>query len=41
MNSVINVVYHVRNYRLDRYTGDYDHFLEVYEIQKITAAECL
>jgi len=34
MNSVINVVYHVSNYRLDRYTGDYDHFLEVYEIQK-------
>lgn len=34
MNSVINVVYHVSNCRLDRYTGDYDHFLEVYEIQK-------
>ena len=34
MNSVINVVYHVSNGHLDRYVGDYDHFLEVYEIQK-------
>jgi len=34
MNSVINVVYHVNNGHLDRYVGDYDHFVEVYEIQK-------
>ena len=34
MNSVINVVYHVSNCRLERYSGDYDHFLEVYEVQK-------
>lgn len=34
LNSVINVVYHVSNCRLDRYTGDYNHFLEVYEVQK-------
>ncbi len=34
LNSVINVVYHVSNCRLERYAGDYDHFLEVYEVQK-------
>lgn len=34
MNSVINVVYHVSNCRLERFAGDYDHFLEVYEVQK-------
>ena len=34
MNSVINVVYHVNNCHLERYVGDYDHFLEVYEVQK-------
>ena len=34
LNNVINVVYHVSNCHLDRYVGDYDHFLEVYEIQK-------
>ena len=34
MNSVINVVYHVEHCRLERFVGDYDHFLEVYEVQK-------
>ncbi len=34
MNSVINVVYHVNNCQLERFAGDYDHFLEVYEVQK-------
>jgi len=34
MNSVINVVYHVSNCRLERYAGNYDRFLEVYEVQK-------
>jgi ATPase subunit of ABC transporter with duplicated ATPase domains len=34
MNSVINVVYHVTNCRLDRYAGDYNHFLEVFEVQQ-------
>jgi ATPase subunit of ABC transporter with duplicated ATPase domains len=34
MNDVINVVYHVSNCRLERYAGDYNHFLEVYEVQK-------
>ena len=34
MNSVINVVYHVNNCQLERYAGDYDRFMEVYEVQK-------
>ena len=34
MNSVINVVYYVSNCRLERYAGDYDHFLEVFEVQR-------
>ncbi len=34
MNSVINVVYHVSNCHLERFAGDYNHFLEVYEVQK-------
>jgi len=34
MNSVINVVYHVSNCHIDRFAGDYSHFLEVYEVQK-------
>lgn len=34
LNSVINVVYHVSNCRLERYAGDYDHFVQVYEVQK-------
>jgi ATPase subunit of ABC transporter with duplicated ATPase domains len=34
LNSVIKVVYHVSNCRLERFVGDYDHFLEVHEVQK-------
>jgi len=34
LNSVIDVVYHVSNCRLERYAGNYDRFLEVYEVQK-------
>jgi len=34
MNDVINVVYHVSNCQLERFAGDYNHFLEVYEVQK-------
>ena len=30
LNSVINLVYHMENQRLDRYVGDYDKFQEVY-----------
>jgi len=34
LNSVINLVYHMENQRLDRYVGDYDHFQEVYAVKK-------
>ncbi len=34
LNSVINVVYHVENAVMTRYTGDYDNFLRMYELQK-------
>ena len=29
LNSVVNLIYHMENQRLDRYVGDYDKFLEV------------
>lgn len=34
LNSVVNLIYHMENKRLDRYPGDYDKFLEVYEMKK-------
>ena len=34
LNSVINIIYHMENQRLDRYVGDYDKFQEVYEVKK-------
>lgn len=34
LNEVINIVYHVNNSRVERYVGNYEHFLEVYEVQK-------
>jgi ATPase subunit of ABC transporter with duplicated ATPase domains len=34
MNSVINVVYHVENAIMTRYTGDYDNFVRMYELKK-------
>ena len=34
LNSVINIIYHMENQELNRYVGDYDHFLEVYEVKK-------
>ena len=34
LNSVINLIYHMENQRLDRYVGDYDKFMEVYEMRK-------
>ena len=30
LNSVINLIYHMENQRLDRYVGDYNKFREVY-----------
>ena len=34
LNSVINLIYHMENQKLDRYVGDYDHFQEVYAVKK-------
>ena len=34
LNSVINIIYHMNNQELKRYVGDYNNFLEVYEMQK-------
>ena len=34
LNSVVNLIYHVENQELTRYVGNYDHFLEVYEMKK-------
>jgi len=34
LNSVVNLIYHVENAELTRYVGDYDKFLEVYEMKK-------
>ncbi len=34
LNEVVNLIYHMENKKLNRYVGDYDHFLEVYAMQK-------
>lgn len=34
LNSVINIIYHMENQKLDRYVGNYDKFKEVYEMKK-------
>ena len=34
LNSVVNLIYHMDNRQLNRYVGDYDKFLEVYEMKK-------
>lgn len=34
LNSVVNLIYHMENQELNRYVGDYDKFLEVYEVKK-------
>ena len=34
LNSVINLIYHMENQQLTRYVGDYDHFLQAYEMRK-------
>jgi ATPase subunit of ABC transporter with duplicated ATPase domains len=35
LNSVVNIIYHMENQELNRYVGDYNKFLEVYEMKKI------
>ena len=34
MNAVVNVIYHVTNTTLTRYKGNYDAFVEMYELKK-------
>ena len=34
LNSVINLIYHMENHMLDRFVGDYDEFMIVYEMRK-------
>jgi ATPase subunit of ABC transporter with duplicated ATPase domains len=34
LNSVVNIIYHMENQKLDRYVGNYNKFLEVYEMKK-------
>lgn len=34
LNSVVNLIYHMENQELNRYVGDYNKFLEVYEVKK-------
>ncbi len=34
LNEVINIIYHMENQALNRYVGDYDRFMEVYEVKK-------
>ena len=34
LNEVVNLIYHMENRKLTRYVGNYDHFQEVYAVQK-------
>jgi ATPase subunit of ABC transporter with duplicated ATPase domains len=34
LNDVINIVYHIDNQELNRYVGNYDEFMKVYEMKK-------
>lgn len=34
LNSVINLIYHMENQQVTRYSGDYDEFLRVHEMKK-------
>lgn len=34
LNSVVNIIYHVENAEITRYPGDYNHFVETYEMKK-------
>ena len=35
LNDVVNLIYHMENQELNRYVGNYDKFLEVYEMKKM------
>ena len=34
LNEVVNVIYHVENANLTRYTGNYEQFMQMYELKK-------
>ncbi len=34
LNSVVNLIYHMGNKELNRYVGDYDNFMRIYDIKK-------
>lgn len=34
LNSVVNIIYHMENQNLDRYVGDYENFMKIYEVKK-------
>ncbi len=34
LNDVVNIIYHMENCELNRYVGNYDDFLAVYEVKK-------
>ena len=34
LNDVVNIIYHMENQELNRYVGNYDKFIEVYEVRK-------
>jgi len=34
LNSVVNIIYHMENQALNRFVGNYDKFLDVYEMRK-------
>lgn len=34
LNSVVNLIYHMENQKLDRYVGDYDKFQEIHAVKK-------
>lgn len=34
LNSVINLIYHMENQELNRYVGDYNNFIQIYEAKK-------
>ncbi|MFV0496928.1 MAG: ABC-F family ATP-binding cassette domain-containing protein [Candidatus Fimivivens sp.] len=39
LNDVVNVIYHIENAVLTRYTGDYDQFMTFYELKKRQLAQ--
>lgn len=34
LNSVVNLIYHMANQELNRYVGDYDNFVSIYDMKK-------